>query len=75
MERAASERLNQPMTEEEQYRALERIFKYIDENEGVTFASVARHFRQYNGGGFFDPSFKILTTDWGTQAILAYLDD
>jgi hypothetical protein len=22
-----------------------------------------------------DPSFKILTTDWGTRTVLAYLDD
>lgn len=63
------------MTEEEQYKALERIFKYIDENEGVTFASVARHFKKWNGGGFYDPSFRILTTDWGTRTVLAYLDD
>lgn len=75
MEQSASESLNPPMTEEEQYKALERIFKYIDENEDSTFASVCRHFRQYNGGGFFDPSFRILTTDWGTQTVLAYLDD
>lgn len=63
------------MTEEEKYKALERIFEYIDKNENVTFAGVCRHFRQYNGGGFFDHSFRILTTDWGTRTVLAYLDD
>lgn len=75
MERSTKENFSAPMTEIEQYKALERVFDYIDKNDGVTFAEVANHFRQYNGGGFFDSSFRILTTDWGTRAILAYLGD
>lgn len=63
------------MPTDEQIKALEKVFDYIDKNDGITFAGVVRHFRKYNGGGFIDPSFKILTTDWGTRTVLAYLDD
>ena len=73
MEQSAREEGSKPMTEKEQYEVLETIFKYIDTEKPESFAEVCRHFRQYNGGGFFDPRFKVLVTDWGCRAVVAYL--
>lgn len=73
MEQSAGKGSNKPMTEKEQYEALETIFRYIDTEKPESFAEVCRYFRQYNGCGFFDPRFRVLVTDWGCRAVVAYL--